>query len=95
MEQENLLIHAYQQTSKDYEALWDLLRVQRIVCMVDYEHPHDGYQIRDVCQTPVQPRDGYWIDVGCRGYSYISAKDKSDFIVQCSEKNLEYFVPLI
>lgn len=89
---EVLLKHLYGNTSKDYCTLYHLVRVSRVICIVDYGKREDDYQIRDVCQSQVR-QDNKYIDIGCRGYSYIWADTKEDFIKQCEDKNLEYFIP--
>jgi len=90
MEKE-LLSHLYTM-SKDYCTLYHLVKVSRIICVVNYDTKIDGYQIRDVCQSQVI-KDSEIIDIGCRGYSYIWATNKDDFIEQCKRKDLEYFIP--
>ncbi len=94
IQMEKLLQHNYD-TSKDYEKLWELMKTQRILCMIDYGEMYkdDKYQLRDVCQTPAVERDRYFTDISCRGYSYISARNKEEFIEQCTKGNLEYIVP--
>jgi len=88
---EDLLSHLYVM-SKDYFSLYHLVKVSRIICIVNYDTKIDGYQIRDVCQSSPR-KDNEIIDIGCRGYSYIWATNKDDFIEQCKKKDLEYFVP--
>lgn len=89
---DQLLSHKYI-TSNDYSLLWDMMREHVIVCLVNYDEPFNGYQIRDVCQTPLRFSESSFVDISCRGYAYISARDKDDFIRQCEKKNLEFFMP--
>jgi hypothetical protein len=93
------LLEQQYETSKDYDTLYYLVKVSRIVCFVNYGEAfvggeYDGFQIRDVCQSNVRFTEyDNNIDIGCRGYSYIYARNKEDFIKQCIKKDLTYIIP--
>lgn len=78
-------------TSKDYELLFELIKVQRVVCFVK------NRTVYDICaNTPSLSKD---IDIGVRGRSYIYAVGKTeeeikkDFISQCEDYELEFILP--
>ena len=80
-------------TSKDYAHLFELAKTHEVVCFAEY----GDTGIMDVCKTfPI--RDNM-IEIGCRGYVYVSALATSnhslfeDFVSQCTKKKLEFLVP--
>lgn len=90
-------------TSRDYRALYELAKIQSVVCIADYyggaQRDLDGNPApvyRDVCQTIA----GYGVQVSCRGVCYaddIGPGDDPDgvepFVESCEAVNLEWVVP--
>lgn len=84
-------------TSTNYDLLFELMQDQRVVCFVnykDYKKGEDGYILQDICQTQAVKRDTMF-EISARGYSYISAFDKEEFIEQCKTSCLEFIEPNI
>lgn len=87
-----LLNHGYE-TSKDYQLLFELMKRNRIICFIPFDEEfEDGYILKDVCQTKATD-EGYF-DVSARGYSYITAFNREDFIKKCESAKLEFVNPI-
>jgi len=76
-------------TSKDYARLWQLAKTMRVICIVDYE------ECRDVCKTLYHDsnRFGTTVELSARGISYCSAHTLEQFIKNCEEDHVEFFLP--
>lgn len=91
----NLKLSNYQ-TSKDYEALWQLAQSQSVICIIDYCTDlisGDKHCCRDVAHTAYVPGEK-WMRVGARGIGYIEAETKESFCRQCERLQLEWLPPL-
>ena len=83
--------HRYE-TSRDYQALWDLLQKTPVVCIVDWVPPLErDIACRDICAT-------IWhagvATIGCRGVCYVWAESLEQFEQQCQKANVEAILPL-
>ncbi|RJP48775.1 MAG: hypothetical protein C4586_08670 [Anaerolineaceae bacterium] len=84
--------------SEDYELLWDLAQKQSVVCEVDYDSRNNdpSKPIRDIAATRSHKhRDEIVVEVEVRGYGYIYATDKEDFLMQCRRSRLKFILPHI
>jgi hypothetical protein len=83
-------------TSKDYKALFKIVRSQSIICLVDFDsHAGSvggGHCSRDVARS-IYTDDGL-IQISARGTCYVWAKDVDDFVQQCEKQQLEWVVPM-
>jgi len=75
-------------TSKDYDALFDTVQKQGVICILDYNR----IGTRDVGHSIFSPHSGL-IEISARGICYIWAELKSEFIEQCETLNLEWIEP--
>lgn len=76
------------ETSRDYDALFDMVQNQGVICILDYNRAGT----RDVGRSTFSPHSGL-IEISARGICYIWAELKSEFIEQCEKLNLEWLKP--
>lgn len=75
--------------SRDYELLADLAAKASVLCIVDYEN-----EVRDVARTNYMRRgDQELWQLSARGFGYITAFNRADFIALCMHRNVEFIVP--
>lgn len=74
--------------SRDYERLADLACKDSIICVVDFEGQ------RDVARTNFMRRgeQELW-SVSARGFGYITAFNRADFIALCGHRNVVFIEP--
>jgi len=89
-------------TSKDYEKLFELLKTNKIVCLINHhiEIEDKNVKIQQLC-TNFSLNDDKEIMIGIEGKVIIFAHETKDltmkelFLSLCKEKDLEYIEPNI
>jgi len=78
-------------TSKDYKRLVELMKVQSVICIVNY-----GDSSRDIAHTlyeKYEDEDGEDYQISARGIEYCFANSEEKFIKQCVNDNVEFLEP--
>lgn len=83
-------------TEKDYDWLAKEMKIQSIICIVDYQFSHDeeSFVFRDVGKTVYFEKNGNATYQICgRGISYLTAFSEEDFIKLCEILHVEIVKP--
>lgn len=92
----------YKNLSTDYNLLFELIKTQRIICFVTYNHKLSDDKtitMTDICSSSRVNTENA-INIGTRGISFISAMSgfnnqtiKEDFVEQCVFYDLKFLIP--
>ena len=91
---EEYLISSYNK-SKNYEMLFELIKVHKIICFVKLENDDDFH----ICESQKQ-KTSKFINIGVFGTTFISLQNKdsnvlkAEFLELCNTYELEFLQPI-
>lgn len=86
--------HSYE-TSKDYNALFELIQKCSVICIVhdDSMYGKTAKKASRAACASIYNNVKKTVQISSKGRAYIHAYDKKDFIKQCKNVDLEYILP--
>ena len=87
------------ETSNNYEMLFELIKTQRVICYVDYNRfsQHriigDDEPIWDICEAQFRTDGDSFYELLSRGHCYFYTKSKDKFIEKCKKYQVSFVLP--